>query len=149
MYAAAREGAAAAVLEERGVLAVRGPDRQKFLNNILSNDVGSLRPGEGCLAALMDVKGRLVALARVLVAADAVFVEVDGGRLERVEAALAHYRVAAPVRFTKLDSSVVALVGPKAAGLLQALGGPDLAPGAGSHAEGHLAEHPVRVARAP
>ena len=43
------------------MLAVTGPKRQKFLHNILSNDVQGAAAGQGCLAALMDVKGHLVA----------------------------------------------------------------------------------------
>ena len=67
-YAAAREGTALADLPGRGLLAVTGPTRVKFLQSILSNDVAARRPGQGVLAALMDVKGRLLALMRVLVA---------------------------------------------------------------------------------
>ena len=66
-YTAAREGAALAELAGREVLAVSGPHRQKFLHNILSNDVLGRQPGQGSAAALMDVKGHLIATMRVLV----------------------------------------------------------------------------------
>ena len=49
-----------------------GPQREKFLHNILSNDVQGRPAGQGSLAALMDVKGHLIALLRVLVTKDAV-----------------------------------------------------------------------------
>ena len=99
MYVAAREGAALALLDDRGVLAVTGPDRQKFLHNVLSNDVSGRAAGQGSLAALMDVKGHVLALMRVLVTQDAVLLEMPKDRLARVESVLNHYKVAAPVRF--------------------------------------------------
>ena len=66
-YAAAREGAALTDLPDRGVIAVTGALRQKFLHGVLSNDVLGLLPGQGRRAALMDAKGRLLALMRVLI----------------------------------------------------------------------------------
>ena len=41
------EGAAVVDLAERGVLSASGPDRQKFLHRILSQEVLGLVPGEG------------------------------------------------------------------------------------------------------
>ena len=66
-YGAALESAATLRLEDREVLEATGPDRQKFLQAMLSNEVLALRPGEGRAAALLDVKGHVQALVRVLV----------------------------------------------------------------------------------
>src|ERR1043166_1194720 len=98
-YAAARASAAWFELPERGVMAVSGPERQKFLQGMLSNDMANRTPGQGCLAALMNVKGHQLAWLRVLVAADAVLLETNADRLKTVEQVLLHYRVGAPVRF--------------------------------------------------
>ena len=62
-YAAAREGTAVVDVAGRGILAVTGPQRIKFLHSIVSNDLQSRGPGQGTLAAVMDVKGRLLAHA--------------------------------------------------------------------------------------
>jgi folate-binding protein YgfZ len=148
-YEAARAGAAVCELPERTVLAVTGPPRQKFLHGILSNDVQALAPGRGCRAALMDVKGRQLAWMRVLMADDAVLLELPADRLALVEATMAHYRVAAPVRFAARPTSVLGLLGPAVKALLNELGF-DAAPVAAeeSHAAGRLAGHEVRIARA-
>jgi len=137
-----------AELPDRAVLAVTGPLRQKFLHDILSNEIASLRPGTGCRAALMDVKGHQLAFMRVLVGADAVMLELPADRLAEVEAALVHYRVAAPVRFEKRAIAVLGLLGPQARAVLGRTGCalPDLAPEA--HAECAIGGVPVRVARA-
>jgi len=78
------------VLPDRTVLSVTGAPRLKFLHSILSNDVEGLKPGQGRRAALMDVKGRLLAFVRVLVDADAVRLEVAGDRRDAVERSLVH-----------------------------------------------------------
>jgi folate-binding protein YgfZ len=146
-YAAAREGAAVIELPERAVLAATGPQRQKFLHNMLSNTVEGLQPGQGCLAALMDVKGHLLALMRALVTKDAVLLEMPQERLARVEETLLFYRVAAPVRFAALPTAILALIGPRVKAVLEGLG---VAPPAGAqgHVEASLAGQAVRVVRA-
>jgi tRNA-modifying protein YgfZ len=127
---------------------VTGPQREKFLHNILSNDVQGRPSGQGTLAALMDVKGRLVALMRVLVTKDAVLLELPPGRREPVERLLAHYRVGAPVRFGALPLRVLALLGPNARGALDAAGCPVRELGPQAHVEARLAEVEVRVCAA-
>jgi folate-binding protein YgfZ len=147
-YAAAREGAALVNLPDRGVLAVTGPTRQKFLHGVLSNDVDGLLPGQGRRAALMDAKGHLLALMRVLNGQTEVWLEVNGNRIGLVEERLTFYRVAAPVRFQRRPVEVLGLVGPHARQVMARVGCEvlDLEP------EGHLAGavggQPVLVARA-
>jgi folate-binding protein YgfZ len=147
-YSAARKDAAFLALAERGVLAVTGPDRQKFLHNLLSNDVKALAPGGGCLAALMDVKGHVLALLRVLVTQDAVLLELPQARRTRVEELLLHYKVAAPVRFAARPTAVLAVLGPSARSVLARAGCavPELLGGA--HIAGAIAGQSVLVARA-
>jgi folate-binding protein YgfZ len=147
-YHAARHAAALLPLDERGVLAATGPQRQKFLHNILSNDIEKLQPGQGRLASLMDVKGHLLALMRVLVTPDAVLLEMPRERIALVKERLLFYKVGAPVRFEERDVRVLALVGPRARSTLAKAGVDvgDLASEA--HVEGRIADAPVRAARA-
>jgi len=147
-YAAAREGSALVDLPDRGVLAVTGALRQKFLHGLLSNDVASLLPGQGRRAALMDAKGHLLAFMRALVGQTEVWLEVSGDRVALVEEKLAFYRVAAPVRFQRRPVEVLALVGPRARAVLAQTGCPvpDLQPD--DHVAGAVAGQPVLVTRA-
>ncbi len=121
-YRAAREGAALVDLRERGVLEATGPLRQKFLQGMLSNDVAGLRSGQGCRAALLDVKGHVQALMRVLVTTEAVLLEMAADRLALVESILNHHKVAAPVRFKPQATAVLGLLGPGAGDILQKTG---------------------------
>lgn len=147
-YAAAREGAALVDLPDRGVLAVTGPLRQKFLQGVLSNDVEGLLPGQGRRAALMDAKGHLLAFLRVLVGQTEVWLEVNGNRLDLVEERLTFYRVAAPVRFQRRPVEVLGLVGPRARQVLARAGCEVLDLELEGHLAGAVGGQPVLVARA-
>jgi folate-binding protein YgfZ len=134
-------------LPERALLVATGPQRAKLLHAVLSNDVEGVPPGQGRAAALMDVKGHLIALLRVLVAPDAVILEASAERLPRIQALLDHYRVAAPVRFARQPGAVLGIVGdPDTLAELLAL--PVPAEPTESHAAASVAGRPVRVIRA-
>jgi folate-binding protein YgfZ len=146
-YAAARESAAVLDLPERGLLEATGPLRQKFLQGILTNEVQALAAGQGNAAALLDVKGHVQALLRVLVTGDAVLLETREDGLPLVQRTLEHYRVAAPVRFRVVPVAVLGLVGPRSADILRA-GGADVPDALGSHARTTFHGVDLRVARA-
>ena len=147
-YDAAREGAALVNLPDRGVLAVTGPTRQKFLHGVLSNETEGLLPGQGRRAALMDAKGRLLAFMRVLNGQTEVWLEVSGNRIDVVEERLAFYRVAAPVRFQRRPVEVLAVLGPRAGQVLARAGCDVLALEPEGHLAGAVGGQPVLVARA-
>ena len=50
----------AALLDDRGVVRVSGEDATVFLQGLLTNDVGRLRPGEACYAALLTPQGKIL-----------------------------------------------------------------------------------------
>jgi folate-binding protein YgfZ len=133
-------------LAERDVLLVTGPQRQKLLHAVLSNDVEGVAAGQGRAAALMDAKGHLIAILRVLVTPDSVVLETGADRLQPVEALLNHYRVAAPVRFACRPTTVLALLGPD--DVLDRIGLPLPGAAAESHVAGRLAGQELRVVRA-
>jgi folate-binding protein YgfZ len=145
---AAREGAAFLELPERSVLGVSGPQRQKFLQGMLSNDVAGRGPGQGCAAAFLDVKGHVLALVRVLVEPATVALELPADRREHVQRTLEHYRVAAPVRFEAKATRVLAVLGAQAGALLESLAAGVTALGAEDHLEATVDGAAVRVARA-
>ncbi|HET8644968.1 MAG TPA: hypothetical protein VFO85_05740, partial [Vicinamibacteria bacterium] len=146
-YEAARRGAAVAALP-RALLAVTGPLRAKFLHGILSNEVEGRRPGQGSLAALLDAKGHIQSSMRVLVSADAVWLELPAERLDAVERLLVHYRVGTPVRFARPATAVLGLLGPQARDVLERAGAtvPEVAPEA--HVATTIASQEAVVGRA-
>jgi folate-binding protein YgfZ len=147
-YAAARERCAITDLPDRALLVVTGPTRVKFVHNLVSNDVASLQPGQGRLASLMDVKGHLLTMMRVMATEKELVIEMPAARRGHVQALLEHYRVAAPVRFAAPDTVVLALLGPGARDVLRKVGCelPELGPE--GHAECTVGGLAVRVVRA-
>jgi folate-binding protein YgfZ len=147
-YRSAREGCALADLSDRAVLAATGPKRQPFLHGILSNDIAGRTPGQGVRSALMDAKGRLLCLLRVLVTPDALLLEMPRERLAFVHETLDRYRVAAPVRFAERPAAVLGALGPRAADALHSLGLAEVPETPESHVAASIAGHEVRVVRA-
>lgn len=147
-YRSAREGCALADLSDRAVLAATGPKRQPFLHGILSNDIAGRAPGQGVRSALMDAKGHLLCLFRVLVTEDALLLEMPAERLGFVTETLERYRVAAPVRFAARPTTVLGLLGPRAAETLRAVGATHVPADPESHAVATVAGHEARIVRA-
>jgi folate-binding protein YgfZ len=50
----------AILLRDRGVIEVSGEDAAKFLHNLVTNDVASLKPGEARFAALLAPQGKIL-----------------------------------------------------------------------------------------
>lgn len=50
----------AALLPDRGVIKVAGDDARKFLNGLVSNDMGKVKPGEARFAALLTPQGKII-----------------------------------------------------------------------------------------
>lgn len=147
-YRALKETSGLFRLDERGVLRASGPSRLKFLQGMLTNDVAGRPPGRGCRAALLNVKGAVQALLRVLVEDEDVVMETDLDRVSFVQGTFEHHRVAAPVRFEPHPTSLLALLGPRAEDVLRATGLPSPPPDGESHTATTVASQAVRVVRA-
>jgi folate-binding protein YgfZ len=120
-FRALREGAAASRLDDRALLRVYGADRLSFLQGMLSNDVASLRAGEGAYALLLTEQGKVVAELRALALEEEVWLDVPVASRGDVRAALERLIVADDVELEDLEREAVAFRGPGAAGLLTRL----------------------------
>jgi folate-binding protein YgfZ len=119
----------------RGLLAVRGGDRVRWLDGMLSNDIARLRPGRdrsGCYALLLSPQGRILADFHVLLRRDELWLETEAARLAEIRARLERYVIADDVTLEDRSASVarLGLEGAAAEALLaRALGlAPGLAP---------------------
>ena len=101
-YDAVRGGVGAGLfdLSARGRIEVAGAEAVQFLNGLVTNDVKALAPGAWMYAALPNVQGRLLALARVLrpTAAEAFLFETEAATRERVHQSLARFSLAGDFR---------------------------------------------------
>lgn len=129
-YAAAREGAALFDLSSRQRLALTGPDRVSFLHGMVTNDINKLADGAACDVAMLTQKGAMVADGRVLKLADALWLDVEPGLLEKVREFLDRYLISEEVELADVSDTHghLALHGPRALEVLGAALGVTLSP---------------------
>jgi folate-binding protein YgfZ len=98
-----------------GVLRLRGADRVRFLNAMVTNDVAKLTAGTACEALLTTTKGRIVAELLILARVEELLVLVLRGSTARVFEALDSHIVADDVTLTDMtaEMAVLSLEGPK------------------------------------
>jgi folate-binding protein YgfZ len=136
---AARRGAGLFRLRDRALFAVRGGDRVRWLDGMLSNDVARLEPGptrSGCFALLLSPQGRILADFHVLQRGDELWLETEAARAGEIRARLERHVIADDVALVDLGPELarIGLEGAAAEPLLaRALGrAPGLAPECGA-----------------
>src|ERR687887_1410742 len=70
-YRAMTTGCALVDRSERGKLALTGSEAKDFLHGQVTNDILGLAPGQGCYAAFLTHKGKMLGDMRVLDGGDA------------------------------------------------------------------------------
>jgi folate-binding protein YgfZ len=98
-----------AVLRDRALIAVTGPDWRSFLQGQLTQDVGALAVGELRFGALLSPQGRLLFDLFVLGREDGCWLDVPAAGREALIARLTLYRLRAKVEFAAHPGHVVAL----------------------------------------
>lgn len=116
----------AALLPERGVVKLAGPDARHFLNNIVTNDLGRAGRDGARFAALLTPQGKIIAdfIAAEIAPAegDGFFLDCPKALAETLTAKLTFYRLRAKVTIENLSDAlgVLAIWGGDAATLAKA-----------------------------
>jgi folate-binding protein YgfZ len=139
-------------LADRGLLAVTGSDRVRWLDGMLSNDVRVLEPGparSGCHAVLLTAKGRVVADLHVLAREEAFWLETGASALVATTDTLERHVIADDVAIVDLSDSLerLAVEGPRAREALEGAAARRIELALGSWEQLELAGAPVVVAR--
>ncbi len=132
-----------AILGDRGILAVTGPDRRQFLQGLVSNDVEKMAAGRAVYAALLTAQGRYLHDFIMVEVGEAIWLDGERERLADLKRRLAIYRLRAKAELAQRPEFAVAAV--FGDGALAALG---LAsePGAARPYEGGVALTDPRLA---
>ena len=148
-YDAVRRGVGLVDHGNMGVLEVTGRDRAAFLHAMLSNDVKSLAPGQGCQAAFLDVHGKVQTLLLLWVLDDRIFVVTPAGAAASTNEALDKYLFSEKAYFRDAtgELSMLMLAGPEAPALTERLTGTAPPEPAWSHVAARLADVDVRLVR--
>lgn len=108
---------------ERDVVTVTGADAASYLHSQLSQDVGSMEPGDVRQSFLLEPNGRLVALVRITAAArDRFVLDSEPGTAEAIVARLNRFkiRVSADIESRRQTWRAVRDLAPEEAGPIEA-----------------------------
>ena len=110
---------------DRNRLTITGPDRAKFLHNLVTNEVKHLPVAKGCEAFVTSPQGKTLAFVSILAGFDRILVRTDPGGIDLLLPHLKKYGVFDDV--TIEDDSATTfeyhLAGPAAAEIVRRCGG--------------------------
>ncbi|MEW6778011.1 MAG: hypothetical protein AB1405_17065, partial [Bdellovibrionota bacterium] len=108
----------------RGVLVLRGEDRVRFLNGMVTHDVKALASGQGKYALLCNEKGKILTDLYVWAFPGELAVEIQASLVEKVRSTLDRYIIADDVEMEDQTAQWILfhLAGKDAAKILPALG---------------------------
>jgi folate-binding protein YgfZ len=123
-HAALRDSAGIFDLSYRSRLVLSGADRARFLHGQVTNDIKSLRTGEGCYAALTTAKGKMQSDLYVYALADELLLDFEPGLAAAVSERLEKYIVADDVQVVDVSVlyGLLSVQGPMAEEVVRGMG---------------------------
>jgi folate-binding protein YgfZ len=99
---------------ERGKLALSGADAKPFLQGQVTNDVESLSDGEGCYAAFLTPKGKMLGDLRILDTFEGLSLDTERVALQELFNMIRRFKVGYRIELHKrtLERGLLSLVGP-------------------------------------
>jgi tRNA-modifying protein YgfZ len=129
---------------ERGKLALTGGEAKEFLQGQVTNDVEGLTEGDGCYAAFLTHKGKMLGDVRILDAGGELLLDCERVALQELFAMIRRYKLGRDVELHKrtLERGLLSLLGPDARRIAAA---GELPAGEHSHRPATLAGAQVRL----
>ena len=108
----------------RARIEVRGEDRSRWLNGMLTNNVQDLAVGEGNYNFVLNAQGRIQGDCQTFRLADRLLLETDRNQVPALLAHLDHFIIMDDVelRDTSAEWTAIGVAGPQAAVMLRGLG---------------------------
>lgn len=137
-------------LAERGVLALAGEDRVRFLQGLVSNDVTRVAPARAIFAAFLTPQGKYLHDFFIAALGEELLLDVEGPRREDLRRRLSVYRLRAKVTIADAGPSLAVSVAfgegaPAALGLAPEPGAARAFAGGAAYVDPRLAAAGVRV----
>jgi len=116
-YRALTEGCGLVDRSERGKLALTGSDAKEFLAGQVTNDIEALVPGEGCYAAFLTPKGKMLGDLRVLDRGEELLLDTERPALQALFDMIRRFKIGYDVQLHKrtVERGLLSLIGPSAA----------------------------------
>jgi tRNA-modifying protein YgfZ len=101
---------------ERGKLALTGSEAKTFLHGQVTNDIEGLEPGQGCYAAFLTHKGKMLGDMRVLDVGHELLLDTERVALQELFNMIRRYKLGRDVELHKrtLETALLSLIGPDA-----------------------------------
>jgi folate-binding protein YgfZ len=98
---------------ERGKLWLHGADAKEFLHGQVTNDIEGLSEGEGCYAAFLTHKGKMIGDLRVLDCGDGLWLDTERSVLQELFNMIRRFKIGRAVELDKrtLERGLVSVVG--------------------------------------
>ncbi|HEV3071147.1 MAG TPA: glycine cleavage T C-terminal barrel domain-containing protein [Solirubrobacteraceae bacterium] len=148
---------------ERGKLALTGAGAVEFLNGQVTNELADLRPGEGCYAAFLTHKGKMLGDLRILAvgddptgeetpkhAPDELLLDTERVALQALFDMIRRFKVGYDVELHKrtLERGLLSLIGPRSREVAADAAGIETAAipeTEHAHVSARIAGHPARL----
>ena len=113
-YRALTESCGLVDRSERGKLALTGGEAKEFLHGQVSNEIEALEPGQGCYAAFLTPKGKMLGDLRVLDLGNELFLDTERASLQALFNMIRRYKLGRDVELHKrtLERGLLSLIGP-------------------------------------
>jgi folate-binding protein YgfZ len=101
---------------ERGKLALTGSEAASFLQGQVTNDIEGLSPGQGCYAAFLTPKGKMLGDLRILATGDELLLDTERAALQGLFNMIRRFSIGYDVELHKrtLECGLLSLIGPGA-----------------------------------
>ena len=149
-YAALRETVALVDTDFRAFFSFTGPDRQRYVNAILTSNVRDLKPGQGTVGLLLNPQGHILAEVETFALEESILASSHAMIRERTSSTFDKFIIMDDVALEDVTATIgtLALAGPRTAALLAELGVRNFADMAIlAHEEVRLGQIPCRVVR--
>ncbi len=149
-YEAVRHTVAVVDTNFRAIFSLAGPDRQRYLNAILTSNVRDLKTGQGTIGLLLTPQGHILAEIETLAGEDKILAVSHAMVRERTFATLDKFIIMDDVTLEDVTASMgtLDLVGPRADELISKFARVDIsAMPEFAHVEAKLGAIPCRIVR--
>jgi folate-binding protein YgfZ len=108
----------------RARISLKGGDRVRWMNGMVTNNIRDLATGYGVYAFLLNPQGRILGDMNVYNLGETIEVETDRSQLEKILATFDHYIIMDDVEVTNIseDWTALGVAGPKSRAVLNAAG---------------------------
>ena len=95
------------ILEDRGILYINGPDSEKFLQNLISNDIEKVNESKSCFASLLSPQGKFLFDFIVVKHKDGYLLDCEKRIIDQLYKKLFIYKLRSAVEILNLSNEFV------------------------------------------